>query len=56
MEFCEGGELLEELINRSNFSENDAKKVTKQLLQAIRYCHVKNICHRDIKPENICID
>ena len=29
------------------------KKISKQLLTGIAYCHKKNIIHRDLKPENI---
>ncbi|CAD8126011.1 unnamed protein product [Paramecium sonneborni] len=31
------------------------KNIVKQLLQAIKYLHSKDIIHRDIKPENIMI-
>jgi len=30
--------------------------VTKQILQAIAYCHAQNVAHRDLKPENVLID
>lgn len=30
--------------------------MTKQILQAISYCHEKHVAHRDLKPENILID
>ena len=30
--------------------------MTKQILQAIAYCHAQNVSHRDLKPENILID
>ena len=29
------------------------KKISKQLLLGLNYCHQKNIVHRDLKPENI---
>ena len=29
------------------------KRISKQLLTGINYCHKKNIIHRDLKPENI---
>jgi len=55
-EYCQGGELFDEIINRGKFNERDAAVVIKQLLSAISYCHSKKVCHRDLKPENILID
>lgn len=55
-ELCTGGELFDEITKRSNFNENDAADIIKQVLSAIAYCHSKNICHRDLKPENILLD
>ncbi len=52
-ELLEGGELFEEITNRGSFSEMDAAKIMKQLLNAVNYLHNKNIVHRDLKPENI---
>ena len=43
-------------IRDSHFTENEAAHVTKQVLQAIAYCHQMNIAHRDLKPENVLID
>ena len=55
-EYCQGGELFDEIIARGKFNEQDAAVVIKQLLSAISYCHSKKVCHRDLKPENILID
>lgn len=55
-ELCDGRELFDEISNRKKFSEMEAAIVTKQILQAIAYCHEKKVCHRDLKPENILID
>lgn len=27
-----------------------------QMLQALRYCHVRRIIHRDLKPQNVLVD
>ena len=35
------------------FSETHAKVIFKKILEAVKYCHDRNICHLDIKPENI---
>ena len=55
-ELCDGCELFEEISSRKQFAEQEAAHVTKQILQAIAFCHGKNIAHRDLKPENLLID
>ena len=55
-ELCDGCELFEEISSRKQFAEQEAAPVTKQILQAIAFCHGKNIAHRDLKPENLLID
>eukprot|EP00298_Acanthocystis_sp_HF-20_P012312 c19829_g2_i1.p1 GENE.c19829_g2_i1~~c19829_g2_i1.p1 ORF type:complete len:341 (-),score=115.70 c19829_g2_i1:1-1023(-) len=52
MELLTGGELFDRICKKEKYTEQDAKKVTKQLLQAIKFLHSKNIAHRDLKPEN----
>ncbi|CAD8047903.1 unnamed protein product [Paramecium primaurelia] len=52
-ELCTGGELYDKLMEIHNFTEVDAAKIMKQILQALAYCHNQRIVHRDIKPENL---
>jgi serine/threonine protein kinase len=40
----------------TGFSEKHAKVIFKKIVEAIKYCHDKNICHLDIKPSNIMLD
>ena len=56
MEFLEGGELFEVIINQGYFSEKEAANIMKQLLSAVNYLHSLNIVHRDLKPENIMLN
>ncbi|KAL0356795.1 UNVERIFIED_CONTAM: CDPK-related protein kinase [Sesamum calycinum] len=53
MELCEGGELLDRILARGGkFSEDYAKAVIIQILNAVAFCHLHGVVHRDIKPEN----
>lgn len=51
-----GGELYGILELTGSFSENISRYYFKQLIQAVKACHDKDIAHRDIKPENIVLD
>ena len=42
--------------NNNGFSEKHAKVIFKKIVEAIKYCHDRNICHLDIKPCNIMFD
>jgi len=37
-------------------TENKAKKLIKDVLEAVKTLHSMNIIHRDIKPENLLYD
>lgn len=55
-EYCKGGELFEEIVDKVTFSEQDAANIVQQVLKGIAYCHGLGIVHRDLKPENVLID
>lgn len=55
MEMMMGGELFEQILNREQFSESEAREAIKSIIDAIMYCHSLNIVHRDIKPENLLL-
>jgi len=44
--------LFDRLDNYGNFSEESARDVFTQIMEALNYCHGKKIAHRDLKPEN----
>ena len=54
-EFCSGGDLFQEIIDKGPFKENYCAFVLYQILSAINHCHANHIIHRDLKPENVLI-
>ena len=54
-EFCSGGELFHEIIDKGPFDERQSSYIMYQIFSAVNYCHNMNIIHRDLKPENILI-
>jgi calcium/calmodulin-dependent protein kinase I len=53
LEYLDGGELFERLIEKAVYTEGEARDLFTVLLRAVKYCHDKDLVHRDIKPENI---
>jgi len=49
-----GGELFDAVLEQE-YAESDARHVFKQLVDAIKYLHDKDVAHRDLKPENVLI-
>lgn len=56
MEYVPGKSLDTLLEKFGAFSEKVIKSYTKQLLEALAYCHSNKVIHRDIKGKNILID
>lgn len=56
LEYVEGGELFDLLVERGPLPEHEAVKYFRQIVLGTAYCHALGICHRDLKPENLLLD
>eukprot|EP01102_Stenamoeba_stenopodia_P006424 TRINITY_DN1759_c1_g1_i2.p1 TRINITY_DN1759_c1_g1~~TRINITY_DN1759_c1_g1_i2.p1 ORF type:complete len:670 (+),score=173.94 TRINITY_DN1759_c1_g1_i2:118-2127(+) len=55
MEYVDGGELFDRIVDAGSFSELDSKEVVKQVLLALVELHKLGIAHRDLKPEKLLL-
>ena len=51
LELLKGGELLDRIRKRKQFSETEAGNIFRGLVAAVSFMHSKGIVHRDLKPE-----
>ncbi|KAG4305120.1 hypothetical protein PORY_001290 [Pneumocystis oryctolagi] len=56
LEYIEGGELFDYLVEKGRLEEREAVGYFRQIIAGVDYCHRFNICHRDLKPENLLLD
>lgn len=56
LEYASRGSVYNLLRKEGRFSDQVAAKLIGQLVDALIYCHSKNVIHRDIKPENLLLN
>jgi len=52
-ELVTGGELFDQILEKGSYSEDEARKIARDMLRGIGYLHSLGIVHRDLKPENL---
>jgi calcium/calmodulin-dependent protein kinase I len=53
--FARGGDVFDRLARRTTYSEDDARKLARRLLETMRDMHKRGYVHRDLKPENLLL-
>jgi calcium/calmodulin-dependent protein kinase I len=53
LEFLPGGELFDRLVQKTFYTEKEARDTVRVICEGIKYCHDRGIVHRDLKPENL---
>ena len=55
MEYCEGGELFDYIVEKERLDEFESSIFFYQFINALDYIHSKGVAHRDLKPENLLL-
>ena len=59
-DILEGGELFDRIVEKSVYTEGEARDLSKTLIETMEYCHLRQVAHRDLKvrikesPRIIC--
>ncbi|XP_062865175.1 maternal embryonic leucine zipper kinase-like [Trichomycterus rosablanca] len=56
LEFCPGGNLFDHIDNNDRLSEEETRRIFRQIVSALAYIHSQGYAHRDLKPENMMLD
>ena len=53
--FAPAGDLKRDIIDNDAFTHEQARRLFRQVLAAVRYIHHVRVAHRDVKPENMLL-
>ncbi|XP_068565706.1 serine/threonine-protein kinase 17A [Cebidichthys violaceus] len=58
LEFAAGGEIFNQCVSDEEdeaFSEEDVKRLMRQILEGVSFLHQNNVVHLDLKPQNVLL-
>ncbi|TVU42363.1 hypothetical protein EJB05_08765, partial [Eragrostis curvula] len=56
MEYCKNGELFDHLILKGRLSEDEARRIFRQIISGVEYCHRNMVVHCDLTVGNLLLD
>ncbi|CAK4127858.1 unnamed protein product [Aphanomyces euteiches] len=54
-EFVSGGELFDHVVEDGPFSEDRARNMMRDIVEAVAFLHDHGVIHKDLKPENVLL-
>jgi serine/threonine protein kinase len=55
MERMEGGDVFDRIMDMKQYTEKDARDLSRALIEAVACMHQSGIAHRDLKPQNLLL-
>mmetsp|Transcript_31837 Transcript_31837/g.47310 ORF Transcript_31837/g.47310 Transcript_31837/m.47310 type:complete len:718 (-) Transcript_31837:710-2863(-) len=55
MDYLAGGDVFDRIVERTVYTEKDARDLCIKLLRAVKFMHQHGVAHRDLKPQNLLL-
>jgi serine/threonine protein kinase len=55
LEPLRGGYLIDKIIEKENYGEDEGRDVCRNLIAGVAYCHSQRVAIRDLKPESLLL-